>query len=77
MHILLVQPNRCPEGRTYADYESVNEYMQRVCKMYEEHLNRMNSNSPSITYDVSLISLMIWLISAALFTMLIDIPAIQ
>uniref|UniRef100_A0A2K5LX65 Enhancer of rudimentary homolog n=1 Tax=Cercocebus atys TaxID=9531 RepID=A0A2K5LX65_CERAT len=44
--ILLVQPTKRPEGRTYADYES-------VCKMYEEHLKRMNPNSPSITYDIS------------------------
>ena len=34
-------------------YESVNERMEGVCKMYEEHLKRMNPNSPSITYDIS------------------------
>ncbi|XP_037100631.1 enhancer of rudimentary homolog [Syngnathus acus] len=51
--ILLVQPTKKPEGRTYADYESVNECMEGVCKMYEEHLKRMNPNSPSITYDIS------------------------
>uniref|UniRef100_A0A9L0IL01 Enhancer of rudimentary homolog n=1 Tax=Equus asinus TaxID=9793 RepID=A0A9L0IL01_EQUAS len=85
--ILLVQPTKRPEGRTYADYESVNECMEDVpqfvypftcwrisrllssfgsyeyscyqlscagvCKMYEEHLKRMNPNSPSITYDIS------------------------
>lgn len=98
--ILLVQPTKRPEGRTYADYESVNECMEGkiifrpvfylsiifiddvpglqridvrkeqhckhrfctylfcflwagVCKMYEEHLKRMNPNSPSITYDIS------------------------
>nr|XP_012416863.1 PREDICTED: enhancer of rudimentary homolog [Odobenus rosmarus divergens] len=27
--------------------------IQCVCKMYEEHLKRMNPNSPSITYDIS------------------------
>ena len=48
--ILLVQPTKRPEGRTYADYESVNECMEGVCKMYEEHLKRMNPNRPSITY---------------------------
>ena len=71
--ILLVQPTKRPEGRTYADYESVNECMEGVCKMYEEHLKRMNPNSPSITYDISqfLILLMIWQISAVLFTELI------
>ncbi|XP_045561927.1 enhancer of rudimentary homolog [Salmo salar] len=51
--ILLVQPTKRPEGRTYADYESVNEGMEGVCKMYEEHLKRMNPNTPSITYDIS------------------------
>ena len=24
-----------------------------MCKIYEEHLKRMNPNSPSITYDIS------------------------
>ena len=24
-----------------------------VCKIYEEHLKRMNPNTPSITYDIS------------------------
>ncbi|XP_036106634.1 enhancer of rudimentary homolog [Molossus molossus] len=51
--ILLVQPTKRPEGRTYADYESVNECMEDIYKMYEEHLKRMNPNSPSITYDIS------------------------
>ncbi|KAB0348157.1 hypothetical protein FD754_013014 [Muntiacus muntjak] len=41
--ILLVQPTKRSEGRTYADYESVNECME----------GRMNPNSPSITYDIS------------------------
>jgi hypothetical protein len=36
-------------GQTYADYESVNECIEGVCKMDEEHLKRMNPNSPSIT----------------------------
>ena len=41
--------------------------------MDEEHLKRMNSNSPSITYDIvsCLILLMTWQTSAALFTELI------
>lgn len=51
--ILLVQPTKKPEGRTYSDYETVNECMEGVCKIYEEHLKRMNPNSPSITYDIS------------------------
>jgi len=51
--ILLVQPGQKPETRTYSDYESVNECMEGVCKMYEEHLKRQNPNIPSITYDIS------------------------
>lgn len=51
--ILLVQPARNPETRTYSDYESVNECMEGVCKIYEEHLKRRNPNTPTITYDIS------------------------
>ena len=51
--ILLVQPGIKPETRTYSDYESVNECMEGVCKIYEEHLKRTNPNLPSITYDIS------------------------
>merc|ERR1711946_84792 len=51
--ILLVQPGPKPETRTYSDYESVNECMEGVCKIYEEHLKRLNPNTPSITYDIS------------------------
>ncbi|CAB3976591.1 enhancer of rudimentary homolog [Paramuricea clavata] len=50
--ILLVQPNR-HDSRTYADYEEVEECMEGVCKIFEEHLKRSNPNSPSITYDIS------------------------
>ena len=39
--------------RTYSDYESVNECMEGVCKIYEEHLKRQNPNIPSITYDIA------------------------
>lgn len=51
--ILLVQPGARPETRTYSDYESVNECMEGVCKIYEEHLKRRNPNTPTITYDIS------------------------
>lgn len=51
--ILLVQPAARPETRTYSDYESVNECMEGVCKIYEEHLKRRNPNTPTITYDIS------------------------
>ena len=51
--ILLLQANMKPECRTYTDYESVNECMEGVCKIYEEHLKTTNPNLPSITYDIS------------------------
>ncbi|CAD5114431.1 DgyrCDS3563 [Dimorphilus gyrociliatus] len=51
--ILLVQPGKKPETRTYSDYESVNECLEGVCKIYEEYLKRLNPDSPSITYDIS------------------------
>ncbi|XP_069118606.1 enhancer of rudimentary homolog isoform X1 [Argopecten irradians] len=51
--ILLVQATRKPETRTYSDYESVNDCMEGICKIFEEHLKKMNSDCPSITYDIS------------------------
>lgn len=49
----MVQPGNNPETRTYSDYESVNECMEGVCRIYEEHLKRRNPNTPTITYDIS------------------------
>ena len=51
--ILLVQPGSKPETRTYSDYDSVNECIEGVCKIYEEHLKRQNPDIPSITYDIA------------------------
>lgn len=51
--ILLVQPNSRPDTRTYSDYESLNECLEGICKIYEEHLKRQNPDCPSITYDIS------------------------
>jgi len=51
--ILLVQPSNKLETRTYSDFETNNECMEGVCKIYEEHLKRTYPNSPSITYDIS------------------------
>ncbi|UYV81157.1 ERH [Cordylochernes scorpioides] len=48
--ILLVEPGK-PDIRSYS--ESVNECMEGVYHIYEEHLKRQNPNTPSITYDIS------------------------
>ena len=50
--ILLVQPNRRQDSRSYADFESVNEAMEGICKIYEEQLKKENSSHHSITYDI-------------------------
>lgn len=41
---------RCSVYKTNKNFPS---HFLGVCKMYEEHLKRMNPNSPSITYDIS------------------------
>ncbi|CAI8043311.1 Enhancer of rudimentary homolog [Geodia barretti] len=51
--ILLIQPARGHESRTYTDYETVQECLEGICKIYEEHLRQLNPHSPSITYDIS------------------------
>ncbi|CAG5105513.1 Oidioi.mRNA.OKI2018_I69.chr1.g2191.t1.cds [Oikopleura dioica] len=51
--ILLVQPDKKAEGRTYSDYQSVNDCMEGVCRIYEEHLKKSNPTSNQITYDIA------------------------
>ncbi|XP_060079537.1 enhancer of rudimentary homolog isoform X1 [Ylistrum balloti] len=51
--ILLVQATHKPETRTYSDFESINECMEGICKIFEEHLKKVNSDCPSITYDIT------------------------
>lgn len=51
--ILLIQPERKLEGRTYCDYETFQECLEGICKMYEEHLRQMHPHNASITYDIS------------------------
>ncbi|XP_063721625.1 enhancer of rudimentary homolog [Symsagittifera roscoffensis] len=51
--ILLVQPLKRPESKTFADYESVQEALEGICKMFEEHLKRTHPEEPTITYDIA------------------------
>eukprot|EP00064_Thunnus_orientalis_P001887 superscaffoldBa00000130_g1891 len=48
-----VQDPRSHESTMRGFVPYVQEAHSGVCKMYEEHLKRMNPNSPSITYDIS------------------------
>jgi len=50
--ILLVQPGAHTETRTYTDFKCVDECLEMVIKIYEEHLKRTNPNIPNISYDV-------------------------
>ena len=51
--ILLVQPLKRPESKTFADYESVQETLEGICKMFEEHLKRTHPEEHTITYDIA------------------------
>ena len=51
--ILLVQPGNDQKSRTYSDYESINECLEGICKIYEEYLKKQNPNSPQISYDIA------------------------
>ncbi|CRK88523.1 CLUMA_CG002240, isoform A [Clunio marinus] len=50
--ILFIQPT-VPETRTFSDYESVNECLEGVCRIFEENLKVRNPHSQTITYDIS------------------------
>ena len=49
----LFQPTKKPDSKTYSDFKSINEAMEGVCKLFEEHLKRQNPTKPQITYDVA------------------------
>ena len=51
--ILLVQPTRKLEARSYGDFESMNEALEGLCRIYEEQLKRENPHQQTITYDIS------------------------
>ena len=52
--ILLVQQQvKKPETRVWADYETLNQCLEGVCKIYEEQLKQQNPTAPTITYDIS------------------------
>merc|ERR1712168_887088 len=51
--IVLIQPTKKPDGRTYSDFKTIHEAMEGVCKLFEEHLKRQNPTKPQITYDVA------------------------
>eukprot|EP00049_Salpingoeca_infusionum_P019000 m.359702 g.359702 ORF g.359702 m.359702 type:complete len:98 (-) comp18685_c0_seq1:242-535(-) len=50
--ILLVQPTKSPQTRTYSDYETVPQAMQGVCSMFEDHLRRSFPDQPGFEYTV-------------------------
>ncbi|XP_065832829.1 enhancer of rudimentary homolog [Oscarella lobularis] len=51
--ILLMQATTRIESRSYADYETVIECLEGVCKLFEEQLKKLNPSSKQITYDIS------------------------
>ena len=51
--IVLIQPTKKPDSKTYSDFKTINEAMEGVCKLFEEHLKRLNPSKPQITYDVA------------------------
>jgi hypothetical protein len=51
--ILLVQSSPKVESRTWSDYESAEECMEAICKIYEEHLKKLNPETACISYDIS------------------------
>ncbi|XP_034655954.1 enhancer of rudimentary homolog [Drosophila subobscura] len=50
--ILLIQLDSRDKSRSYAYFHSVDECLERVCKIYEEHLKRCTPCAHVITYDI-------------------------
>lgn len=50
--IILIQSGK-QDTRTYSDFESVNECIEGICHLFEDHLKKLEPDSASITYDIS------------------------
>eukprot|EP00756_Hemistasia_phaeocysticola_P058616 Hpha_TRINITY_DN3525_c0_g2::TRINITY_DN3525_c0_g2_i1::g.25786::m.25786 len=51
--IVLYQPTKATNSRTFSDFESVAEAMNGLCQMYERRLKHESPGSDDITYDVA------------------------
>ncbi|XP_067005029.1 enhancer of rudimentary homolog [Anabrus simplex] len=51
--ILLIQTGLGADTKTYSHYDTLNECIEGVCKIYEEHLKRDNPNSQFIVYNIA------------------------
>ena len=52
-HLLRLRVCQRLYGGKYSDLIIPNTSIKGVCKIYEEHLKRLNPSSPQITYDIS------------------------
>ena len=57
--ILLIQPTSKSESRTYTHYETKDECMEAVCKIFEEYLKKAAQVPRSITYDITNLSCLV------------------
>lgn len=49
--ILLIQSTDSIESRTWTDYESTVDCLEAICKIYEEHLKKLNPVGSIISYE--------------------------
>lgn len=51
-HTIVLHQSGNDETRTYFDFESTEEAIKYVCRMYEQHLKRSLPMMATITYDI-------------------------
>uniref|UniRef100_A0AC34QRT3 Enhancer of rudimentary homolog n=1 Tax=Panagrolaimus sp. JU765 TaxID=591449 RepID=A0AC34QRT3_9BILA len=51
--ILLIQSTDSVESRTWTDYESTMDCLEAICKIYEEHLKKLNPVGSVISYEAN------------------------
>lgn len=49
--ILLIQSTDSVESRTWTDYETTVDCLEAICKIYEEHLKKLNPVGSVISYE--------------------------
>lgn len=51
--ILLIQSSSKADSRTWSDYETTQECIDAICKIYEGHLKKLHPDIECIQYDIS------------------------
>jgi DNA mismatch repair ATPase MutS len=51
--VLLIQLSSSSKSREWADFTTIQDCCEYICKLYEKHLKKKHPNKAQITYDIT------------------------